>query len=57
MIRYKLLKAKLTGDVFPQQVETQPFCSNDLKDKLKKRYGAISAAVLDDAFSIIAHEL
>lgn len=57
MIRYKLLKAKLTGDVFPQQVETQPFCSNDLKEKLKKRYGAISVAVLDDAFSIIAHEL
>ena len=57
MIRYKLLKAKLTGDVFPQQVETQPFCSNDLKEKLKKHYGAISAAVLDDAFCIIAHEL
>lgn len=57
MIRYKLLKAKLTGDVFPQQVETQPFSLKDLKEKLRKHYGAISAAVLDDAFSIIAQEL
>ena len=57
MIQYKLLKSKLTGYVYAQQVETQPFTSKHLKEKLKKYHGSIAAAVLDDAFNIIAEEL
>ena len=51
MIQYKLLKSKLTGDVYAQQVESHPFTSNDLREKLKKQYGSIAIAVLDDTFS------
>jgi len=29
MIQYKLLKSKLTGDVYAQQVESHPFTSKD----------------------------
>lgn len=57
MIQYKLLKSKLTGDVYAQQVESHPFTSNDLREKLKKEYGSIAIAVLDDTFSIITEEL
>lgn len=57
MIQYKLLKSKLTGYVYAQQVETQPFTSKHLKEKLKKYHGSIAAAVLDYAFNIIAEEL
>ena len=37
MIQYKLLKSRLTGDVYAQQVESHPFTSNDLREKLKKQ--------------------
>lgn len=57
MIQYKLLKSKLTGDVYAQQVESRPFTSKDLREKLKKQYGSIAIAVLDDTFSIITEEL
>lgn len=57
MIQYKLLKSKLTGDVYAQQVESHPFTSNDRREKLKKQYGSIAIAVLDDTFSIITEEL
>lgn len=41
MIKYKLLKTKLTGDVYAQQVESHPFTSKDLREKLKKEYGLL----------------
>ena len=56
MIKYKLLKTKLTGDVYAQQVESHPFTSKDLREKLKKEYGSIAIAVLDDTFSIITED-
>lgn len=49
MIQYKLLKSKLTGDVYAQQVESHPFTSNDLREKLKKQYGSIAIAVTHSA--------
>ena len=57
MIRYKLLKTKLTGNVFPQQVESHPFSLENLKEKVKKRYGALSAAVIDETFQVMAEQL
>lgn len=57
MIRYKLLKTKLTGNIFPQQVESHPFSLDNLKEKVKKRYGAVSAAVIDETFQVIAEQL
>lgn len=57
MIRYKLLKAEMTGDVFPQQVETLPFTTKDLKESVRKRYGSMSAAVIDETLRIIAQQL
>ena len=57
MIRYKLMKTSLTGDVYPIQVESLPFTSEDLKAKLSKHYGAVSSAVLDDALRIIGQAL
>ena len=57
MIKYELLKTTLTGDVYAQQVESHPFTSKDLREKLKKEYGSIAIAVLDDTFSIITEEL
>ena len=57
MIRYKLLKTKLTGNVFPQQVESHPFSLDDLKEKVKKRYGTLSAAVIDETFQVMAEQL
>lgn len=57
MIKYKLLKTKLTGNIFPQQVESQPFSLDNLKEKVRERYGALSAAVIDETFQVIAEQL
>lgn len=57
MIKYKLQKNELTHCVFPQQVETHPFTLDDLKEIMRKRYGALSAAVIDDTFHTIAEKL
>lgn len=57
MIRYKLMKTSLTGDVYPIQVDSQPFTSEDLKERLSRHYGPVSSAVLDDALRIIGREL
>lgn len=42
MIRYKLLKAQLTGTIYPQQVESQSFTQKDMNEALKKRFGSIA---------------
>lgn len=57
MIRYKLVKAQLTGTIYPQQVETQPFAQDDMNDALKKRFGSIAPAVLSEAVRIINEKL
>lgn len=57
MIRYKLLKAQLTGTIYPQQVETQSFTQKDMDEALKKRFGSIAPAVLSGAVRIINDEL
>lgn len=57
MIRYKLLKAQLTGTVYPQQVETQPFTQQDMNEALTKRFGSIAPAVLSEAVRIINDKL
>lgn len=57
MIHYKLLKSKLTGNVFPQQVMSQLFDTKLLKEKLAERYGSIAAAVLDEAVKLIGESL
>lgn len=57
MIRYKLLKAQLTGTIYPQQVESQPFTQDDMNEVLKKRFGSIAPAVLSEAVRIISEKL
>lgn len=57
MIRYKLLKSELTGDVYPQQVDSAPFDLEKLKEKLSQTYGGQAASVLDDAIDVIARRL
>ena len=57
MIRYKLLRAQLTGTIYPQQVESQPFTQKDMEEALKKRFGSIAPAVLSEAVRIIHDEL
>lgn len=53
MIRYKLLKAQLTGTIYPQQVDSQQFTQNNMNEALKKRFGSIAPAVLSEAVHII----
>ena len=57
MIRYKLLKAQLTGTIYPQQVESQSFTHKDLDEALKKRFGSIAPAVLSEAVRIVNDQL
>lgn len=57
MIRYKLLKAQLTGTIYPQQVDSQQFTQNDMNEALKKRFGSIAPAVLSEAVHIINDRL
>ncbi len=57
MIRYKLLKAQLTGTVYPQQVETQSFTQEDMNEALKKHFGNIAPAILSEAVRIINEKL
>lgn len=57
MIRYKLIKAQLTGTVYPQQVESQSFTHDDMNDTLRQRFGSIAPAVLSEAVRIISDEL
>lgn len=54
MIYIKFLKSQLTGNIYPQQVNTRPFTADDLADKLRERYGSIAPSVIDDAFRIIS---
>lgn len=57
MIKYKLLKAQLTGTIYPQQVETVSFTHNNMNEALKKRFGSIAPAVLSEAVRILSEEL
>ena len=57
MIYIKFLKSQLTGNIYPQQVDTRPFTSSDLADKLRERYGSIAPCVIDDALRIISDRL
>lgn len=57
MIRYKLLKAQLTGTIYPQQVESQSFTHKDMDEALKKRFGSIAPAVLSEAVRIVNDQL
>lgn len=57
MIRYKLLKAQLTGTIYPQQVETVAFTQDDMDEALKNRFGSIAPAVLGEVVRIINREL
>lgn len=57
MIRYKLLKAQLTGTVYPQQVETQSFTQEDMNEALKKHFGNIAPAILSETVRIINEKL
>lgn len=57
MIRYKLLKAQLTGTIYPQQVESQSFTQKDMDEALKKRFGSIAPAVLSEAVRIVNDQL
>lgn len=57
MIRYKLLKAQLTGTIYPQQVESQSFTQKDMDEALKKRFGSIAPAVLSEAIRIVNDQL
>lgn len=57
MIRYKLVKAQLTGTIYPQQVETQSFTHDDMNEALTKRFGSIAPAVLSEAVRIINEKL
>lgn len=57
MIKYKLLKAQLTGTIYPQQVETVSFTHNNMNEALKKRFGSIAPAVLSEAVRILNEEL
>ena len=57
MIYIKFLKSQLTGNIYPQQVNTRPFTADDLADKLCERYGSIAPSVIDDAFRIISDRL
>lgn len=57
MIYIKFLKSQLTGNIYPQQVNTRPFTTDNLADKLRERYGSIAPIVIDDAFRIISDRL
>ena len=57
MIRYKLLKAQLTGTIYPQQVESQSFTQKDMDEALKNRFGSIAPAVLSEAVRIVNDQL
>lgn len=57
MIRYKLIKAQLTGTIYPQQVESQSFTQKDMDEALKKRFGSIAPAVLSEAIRIVNDQL
>ena len=35
MIYIKFLKSQLTGNIYPQQVNTRPFTADNLADKLR----------------------
>lgn len=57
MINFKFLKSRLTGNVYPQQVDSQAFTTKHLEDKLRERYGSIAPSVIIDAFHIIGERL
>ncbi len=57
MIQYKLLKSELTGDVYPIQVLSRTFKTDEMKKQIASRYGAIGAAVVDDMVRIIGDRL
>lgn len=57
MIRYKLIKAQLTGTIYPQQTESQSFTQKDMNEALKKRFGSIAPAVLSEAVRIVNEKL
>lgn len=57
MIRYKLIKAQLTGTIYPQQVDTQSFTQESMNEALKRRFGSIAPAVLSEAVQIISEKL
>lgn len=57
MINFKFLKSRLTGNVYPQQVDSKAFTTKHLEDKLRERYGSIAPSVIDDAFHIIGERL
>ena len=57
MIYIKFLKSHLTGNIYPQQVDTRPFNAKNLADNLRERYGSIAPVVIDDALRIIADRL
>ncbi len=57
MIRFKLQKSQLTGNVFPVQVDSRPYDLDDLKEAICKRYGSIGAAVVDETLQCIVREL
>lgn len=57
MIKYKLVKSELTDNYFPQQVDASSFTMQMLADKLRKRYGDGSEAVLRDAIALLAERI
>ncbi len=57
MIYVKFLKSQLTGNIYPQQVNSQPFTTKTLAEKLRQRYGSVAPCVVDDAISLIGEHL
>lgn len=57
MINIKFLKSRMTGNVYPQQVDSQSFTTERLAEKLRERYGSIAPSVVDDAIDLIAKHL
>ena len=45
MIYIKFLKSQLTGNIYPQQVNTRPFTAGDLADKLRLKLGELVPAL------------
>lgn len=57
MINIKFLKSHLTGNIYPQQVDSHSFTTDDLAGKLRQRYGSVAPCVVDDMISLIGERL
>lgn len=57
MINIKFLKSHLTGNIYPQQVDSHSFTTEDFAEKLRQRYGSVAPCIVNDMISLIGERL